>query len=642
MKSFAPALLVISSSVEASIDGAASYVVPGNDTFNIVPIDTKPFFMPPGCVCKKSGVINDKQCDQFDCVCTCDVTAGVCDLDCCCDEECDSTLFGKCLDEGNISPAVKMCSEGASALEDINLQYPFRVSDSPEDQLHGLICIEKDNSPVKGVFFADPGYPRATEVFSPGSKIAKPIGFNSYAKNFDESYVTYQLGDKIPAYNLSNDQFVLTIGYLTLPSAGDGGRCIDSNAALFGKSESNTCSRRIRDLATECESKFSIDRYVLDVFVEKAKGSIALGAQEKRIRNGAVPVRISKKPSSAWDESSSSCTNALKSLTYIVTYNQTTILDVSVEASTADVSLATKELKQHFAIEFIHTEVKLSDRSPDKNNIITRPRSGNPGYTPGKPTLGAIGPDDATVSYLIAQKSGFTVMDTGARGQCNSSSPIGSVVGFAKDMYVGCTHSMTSQELEEFCTSEHHPMLTEQKIGNGLFVFPKWLETKQEYLGIFGNADPLDKQQWVKIESSLKENSFTVKSRRWLSVENRCKGMPSKLRIDILWTHVGNVENPQAKILSAKKTYDESSLLRHALMPNEKQPYAFTTTVSWTYLHPKRDIVKRPPPALIFSVPYDVFYPFQMQRSAGRIRNQVKWTHLKHAMILLIFTEVVR
>jgi hypothetical protein len=260
---------------------------------------------------------------------------------------------------------------------------------------------------VKGVFFADPGYPRATEVFSPGSRIAKQISFISYAKNLDESYSTYQLGDKIPTYNLSNQQFVLTIGYLTLPSAGDGGSCIDSNAALFGKRESNTCSRGIRNLAIECESKFSIDRYVSDIFVEKEKGSMALGAQETRIRNGAVPVRISNKRSATWDESSSSCTNALKSLTYIVMYNQTTILDISVEAETADVSLSTKELKQHFAIEFIHTEVKLSDRSHAKNNIITRPRCGNPGYTPGKPTLGAIGPDDASVTYLIAQKSGL-------------------------------------------------------------------------------------------------------------------------------------------------------------------------------------------------------------------------------------------
>ncbi|KAL3803724.1 hypothetical protein HJC23_003778 [Cyclotella cryptica] len=653
MKRFSPPilLLLVISSVDSSSDDAISYVVPVNDTTDLVSIDAKPFFMPPGCLCKKSGIINDKQCDQFDCVCKCDVTAGVCDLNCCCDEECGGHSFVECLDEGDISPTVKMCTERASALEDINLRYPLRVSDSPEvsllivlfskDQLHGLICIESDNSPVKGVFFADPGYPRAREVFSPGSRIAKPIGFHSYAYNLGKSYGTYQLGDKIPTYNFSNQQFVLTIGYLALPSAGDDGSCIDSNAALFGKSESNTCSRSIKDLAIECESKFSINRYVSDLFVENEKGSMALGAQETRVRNGAIPLRNSNKPSSTWDESSSSCTDALKSLTYIVTHNQTTILGVSVEAETTDVGLETNELKQHFAIEFIHTEAKPSDRSHDKNNIITRPRSGNPGYSSGKPTMGAIGPDDATLSYLIAQRAGFTVMDTGAGGQCNSSSPTGSVVGFAKDIYVGCTHSMTSQELREFCTSDHHPMMSERKIGDSFFVFPKWLESKQDFLGIFGNADPLDKQQWVKIESSSDEPTFRVKSRRWLSVENRCVGMPSKLRIDILWTHVGNVMNPQAKILSAKKTYDESSSLQHVLPPNEKQPYAFTTTVSWTYLHPKSDIVKSPPPTLIFSVPHDVFYPFQSQLSSGTIRSLVKWRNFLRAVTVLFFTQLV-
>jgi len=88
-----------------------------------------------------------------------------------------------------------------------------------------------------------------------------------------------------------------------------------------------------------------------------------------------------------------------------------------------------------------------------------------------------------------------------------------------------------------------------QQVGADIFVYPKWLEAKQEFLGIFGNADPLDRKQWVEIESAINEPSFAVKSRTWLDAESRCVGMPSNLHIEILWTHVGNVENPQAKIL---------------------------------------------------------------------------------------------
>lgn len=65
-----------------------------------------PFYMPPNnCTCKKSGSINDEQCDQFDCSCLCDLTAGVCDINCCCDPEChDSDAFNHCSEQGGPSP----------------------------------------------------------------------------------------------------------------------------------------------------------------------------------------------------------------------------------------------------------------------------------------------------------------------------------------------------------------------------------------------------------------------------------------------------------------------------------------------------------------------------------------------------------
>lgn len=122
-------------------------------------------------------------------------------------------------------------------------------------------------------------------------------------------------------------------------------------------------------------------------------------------------------------------------------------------------------------------------------------------------------------------------------------------VGFAKNTFVGCTQSFTREELKEFCESDQHPMLESKTVGSGTFRFPKWLRTSQDLLGIFGNADPSDRNQWIKIESALDDSGYNVKERKFLESENRCIGMPSRLRFEILWTYVGNVENPQAKIL---------------------------------------------------------------------------------------------
>jgi len=125
-------------------------------------------------------------------------------------------------------------------------------------------------------------------------------------------------------------------------------------------------------------------------------------------------------------------------------------------------------------------------------------------------------------------------------------------------MIVGCTQDMKRQELKDFCTftatssDQQHPMLTSRQVGTDYFVYPKWLETNQDLLGIFGNADPMDRRQWIKIESPLDDNpstNFTIKNRNFIEAENRCVGMPSRLRYEILWSYVGNVDKPQAKIL---------------------------------------------------------------------------------------------
>jgi hypothetical protein len=115
-------------------------------------------------------------------------------------------------------------------------------------------------------------------------------------------------------------------------------------------------------------------------------------------------------------------------MTYNVRHNSTSILDISVDIDTLDIGPSTRDLMQEFAVNFIPIDVLASDRSHEKNNIISRVRSGNPGYIVGAPTLGAkrtISP--LTSSFVIAQKAGFSVMDTGMAGQCSTSSTSGLV-----------------------------------------------------------------------------------------------------------------------------------------------------------------------------------------------------------------------
>lgn len=115
-------------------------------------------------------------------------------------------------------------------------------------------------------------------------------------------------------------------------------------------------------------------------------------------------------------------------MVYNIRHNSTAVVGIAVDIETLDVERSTGEILQEFAVNFIPMDIGDSKRSLNKNNIISRVRSGNPGYMFGAPTLGAKSPTiNQTSSYVIAQKAGFTVMNTGLAGQCGTSSTTGLV-----------------------------------------------------------------------------------------------------------------------------------------------------------------------------------------------------------------------
>ena len=91
---------------------------------------------------------------------------------------------------------------------------------------------------------------------------------------------------------------------------------------------------------------------------------------------------------------------------------------------------------------------------------------------------------------------------------------------------------------------------------------------------------------------------------------------------------VGCLKDFSSSNHSAEKSFDDGPILQHTLPANEKQPFSFTTTVSWTFLEPKYETVKSPPPTLLFSVPYDVFYPFQMNSGVSVVTRSLVWPSL--------------
>jgi len=614
-------------------------------------------FMPPGCTCKESNVISSA-CVKFDCGCKCDVTAGMCDLNCCCDSECTTdqvSKFFECLDTG-ASPAVYETCYTPFELESINAKYPMRSDDATESFYKNLLCVQTDNSMTKGIFF-DSGttvtalYPSAADAFMTKPDCTTDFNYMCYNKDSvksPSSNTNYIYGDSIPTMYLANgvgttDATAAFGGSLPLPSADSSGMCNDLNAAEFGETTSgNTCTRLVSDAATECASLLDFKKYTEDIWVAKKQNQpyTAAPSADDFENIGIIKVDYTdgtydSAQGSIWD--SGVCKQALKSICYEVRYDANfEIVEIGARLELVDITIGGSiYFEQSYSIEFIGIAPPANAASLENNNFVNRTRSGNPGYIFERPVLaGRVHPSE-TKAVLAASK-GFQIMSA-PTGECDTATPMysnqGQTVGFGVDTSSACTVSLTEAELEALCTGDGTSAGVPLFTYNSAKKMPGWMfpmynnsySTSADgsrsksglLLGIFGNADPLDKTQWIEVESlDLSETQPT-----YISHSQTCTGFPTSTHYKIQWTNVGSVTNPQAKIMSAQVEHGTEPM--HFMNTNlgvtsAKQKFPFTITVEWQYYELDSEIYSPPPPPIIFSVPYDVFYPFQIDSPAVR------------------------
>lgn len=81
-----------------------------------------------------------------------------------------------------------------------------------------------------------------------------------------------------------------------------------------------------------------------------------------------------------------------------------------------------------------------------------------------------------------------------------------------------------------------------------------------------------------------------------------------------------------------EREYGNEIPLIHRLSPKQHQQYQFTTTISWTFVKSSKELIEASNPTLLFSVPYDILYPFNMNLGTS-ILDKVNYASL------IIFTS---
>ncbi|NWR37132.1 TECT3 protein, partial [Tachuris rubrigastra] len=253
---------------------------------------------------------------------------------------------------------------------------------------------------------------------------------------------------------------------------------------------------------------------------------------------------------------------------YEIEYSGTSgIQSVSVQFKVSNISGDFgSSLQQHFTLHFWVS-------APILPGLL--PGFGNPGYITGAPLLIA---NSGAMQHM-------SILQGDSEGSCSQF--LRRTVQFGRNMRTGCNLSLSPLLEERNCSYIQQKLY---KAFQGM--------NKTEDLAMIGSALSTQTEEWTTI---LVQNC-SVQAVNCTS----CCIVPVTLEIQILWTKVGLLSNPQAQILGARYFY-QCRPLKFLSAPT----VPVTTVVTFTDMTDWPE----PPwgqPQRHWKLPFDIFFPFKV------------------------------
>ncbi|NXK79272.1 TECT3 protein, partial [Amazona guildingii] len=360
----------------------------------------------------------------------------------------------------------------------------------------------------------------------------------------------YRAGDPILIYFGSSS----VLSTLRQPiKMGSSGLCVDGNPAGFLDSKSTSCTRIFANLSKSCVTDPALDAasYYRDFYVLK------------------VPIN-------------DTIVQSMKVIYEIEFSGTHGIQSVSVWFKMSNISgNSGSALQQRFTLHFWVSAPILPRLLPSLTLSHTLPRSGNPGYITGAPLLIT---NRGAVQHM-------SILQSESDGSCSQF--LRHTVQFGRNVRSGCELSLSPVLEESNCS------YTQQKLYEAFQGMKR-----AEDLAITGNAHSTQAEQWVTI---LIQNC-SVQAVNCTS----CCMVPLTLEIQILWTKVGLLSNPQAQILGARYLYQ-----CHPLKFLSTSTVPLTTVVTFTDMTEWPE-PPRGQPQVHWKLPFDIFFPFKVAMNLER------------------------
>ncbi|XP_078083223.1 tectonic-2 isoform X2 [Mustelus asterias] len=446
--------------------------------------------------------------------CPCNLTAKVCDVRCCCDEECTPSMIQLFRSEcftgvfgGDVSkPFDQLCSVENSV--DTPDWFPF-------------LCVQSSlvNSPYLGLF-----YDGSTV------KVSHDLSFGIVAPAVANVPAGYHQGDPI----VKNDD-----AYLTVPQRSLSGQCLRNAPVAYLEDFDTRCVTPLT--AAACADNRGISDYI-----ENGHGSlipIVITYQNTTDLSNFITVISSTSESSPADQplfpelqnistslepvnksdsklGEGMCENMILGAEYVFSWKGNMISNVSLLVTVGNVPLDSSAiLTQRFSVTFINL---INDYSPNMT------RSGNPGYQIGKPVLGAF------ENGKTLQKAPLSIWQPVGNGLCSSAQTTS--VLFGKNSISGCLLKFSIDNFTE-CADLRS------------IVYKTLLNLMPGNVSKRGNSNPTDLTEWLPLfkvppnVSSSNDNYFN----------GLCTEIPASLNLWFFTAVVGAIEGiPQREILASE------------------------------------------------------------------------------------------
>ncbi|XP_072273429.1 tectonic-3 [Pyxicephalus adspersus] len=425
-------------------------------------------------------------------ICSCNLSPGNCDLNCCCDPDCSlsdpTSVFTSCL-PGSTKAERWACLSNWLIFRN-NTPYTTAVVGSPPSE---LFCVLTADASLN--YFVTPQTVGSSN-FASVSEPYKGSSFSVPSQSVPVFSRFYKAGDPVLTLSASN-----TVSVLRQPApVGAQNICANNNPAKFLQSGSTSCLRVFSNLTDSCETSLFLDPlyYYQDIAVLKVPAAVSSQG------SSTVPITsaVTDRPSLQGDQ----CNNVVSQAIYTVLYNGTQgISSVHVTFILSNVSITSTSIQQNTTI--IYKPITAAVGSS------VQTRSGNPGYLVGYPVLSDTG-------NLLLLRS--------LVGESCSYSP----VQFGINALSGCTIRGTAQETcSDFQTRAYQILLG----GNA-----------PQILAIYGNVTAAQSTYWTRI---IYQNCSSQGS-----CSSGCL-IPVFLDMQITWANVGLISNPQAQLLRARFLY---------------------------------------------------------------------------------------